>query len=80
MFITSKDVTERDIKGDVNKVRQFLKDIGYKQRGDTKSNKSKLRRNDDPIRLKRARIQIHRSRYPDRIREVEENATRKNCG
>ena len=42
MFITSKDVTERDIKGDENKLKQFLKDIGYKQRGDTKSNRSKL--------------------------------------
>ena len=42
MFITNKDVTERDIKGDENKIKQFLKDIGYKQRGDTKSNRSKL--------------------------------------
>ena len=44
MFITSKDVTERDIKGDEIKLKQFLKDIGYKQRGDTKSNRSKLMR------------------------------------
>ena len=42
MFITSKDVTERDIKGDENKIKQFLEGIGYKQRGDTKSNRSKL--------------------------------------
>ena len=42
MFITNKNVTERDIKGDENKIKQFLKDIGYKQRGDTKSNRSKL--------------------------------------
>ena len=42
MSITNKDVTERDIKGDENKIKQFLKDIGYKQRGDTKSNRSKL--------------------------------------
>ena len=42
ILITSKDVTERDIKGDENKIKQFLKDIGYKQRGDTKSNRSKL--------------------------------------
>ena len=42
MFIASKDVTERDIKGDEDKIKLFLKDIGYKQRGDTKSNRSKL--------------------------------------
>ena len=42
LFITNKDVTERDIKGDENKIKQFLRDIGYKQRGDTKSNRSKL--------------------------------------
>ena len=41
MFITNKDVTEKDIKGDKN-VKQLLKDIGYKQRGDTKSNRSKF--------------------------------------
>ena len=40
MFITKKDVTETDIKGNENKVNQFLKDIIYKQRGDTKSNRS----------------------------------------
>ena len=40
IFITNKDVTEIDIKGDENKIKQFLKDIGYKQRGDTKSNRS----------------------------------------
>ena len=28
--------------GDENKIKQFLRDIGYKQRGDTKSNRSKL--------------------------------------
>ena len=39
MFITSKDVTERDIKGDEIKIKQFLKDNGYKPRGDTKSNR-----------------------------------------
>ena len=44
MFITNKDLTERDIKGSENKIKQFLKDIGYKQRGDTKSNRSKLTR------------------------------------
>ena len=40
-FITNKRVTE-NIKGDEIKIKQFLKDIGYKQRGDTKSNSSKL--------------------------------------
>ena len=44
MFFTSKDVTEKDIKGDEIKIKQFLNDIGYKQRGDTKSNRSKLTR------------------------------------
>ena len=28
MFITNKNVTERDIKGDENKIKQFLRDIG----------------------------------------------------
>ena len=42
MFITNKNVTERDIKGDENKIKQFLRDIGYKQRGDSKSNRSKV--------------------------------------
>ena len=42
LFITNKDVTEIDIKGDENKIKQFLRDIGYKQRGDNKSNRSKL--------------------------------------
>ena len=42
MFITSKDVTQRDLKGDENKIKQFLKDIRYRRRGDTKSNRSKL--------------------------------------
>ena len=41
--ITNKNVTERDIKGDENK-KQFLIDIGHKQRGDTKSNRSNLLR------------------------------------
>ena len=42
IFITNKDVNERDIKGDENKIKQFLRDIGYKQRGDIKSERSKL--------------------------------------
>ena len=42
LFITNKDVTERVIKGDENQIKQFLRDIGYKQRGDTKRNRSKL--------------------------------------
>ena len=42
IFITNKDITERDIKGEENKIKQFLRDLGYKQRGDTKSNRSKL--------------------------------------
>ena len=44
IFITNIDVTERDIKGDESKIKQFLRDIGYKQRGVTKSNRSKLLR------------------------------------
>ena len=42
LFITNKDVTERDTKGDENKIKQTLRDIGYKQREDTKSNRSKV--------------------------------------
>ena len=43
MFNTIKDLIEGDeIKGDENKIKQFIRDIGYKQRGDTKSNRSKL--------------------------------------
>ena len=42
MCITNKNVTEGDIKGDENKIKRFLRDIGYKQRGDNKSNKSKV--------------------------------------
>ena len=38
MFINSKDVTEKDTEGDEDKIKQYLRDIGYKQRGDTKSN------------------------------------------
>ena len=41
MFITSKNVTQRDLKADENKIKQFLKDICYKQKRDTKSNRSK---------------------------------------
>ena len=45
MFITNKNVPERDIKmkkGEENKINRFLIDIGYKQSGDTKSNRSKF--------------------------------------
>ena len=42
MFITNENLTERDINGDENKIKRFLRDIGYKQRGDTKSNRSKV--------------------------------------
>ena len=44
MFITNKNVTERVIKCDENEINRFLRDIGYKQRGDTKSNRSKVER------------------------------------
>ena len=44
MFITNKNVTKRDIKYDENKIKRFLMDIGYKQRGDTKKNRSKVLR------------------------------------
>ena len=37
MFITNKDKTERDTEGDENNIKLFIKDIGYKQRGDTKN-------------------------------------------
>ena len=42
ILITNRDLTERDIKGDEDKIKQFLRDIAYKQKGDTKSNRSKL--------------------------------------
>ena len=42
MFITNKNVTERDIKDHENKIKKFLRDIVYKQRGETKSNRSKV--------------------------------------
>ena len=42
MFITNKNVTEKDIKGHENKIKQFLRDIGYKRRRETKSNRSKV--------------------------------------
>ena len=41
-FITNKDATERDIKGDENEIKQFPRNIGYKQRGNTKCNRSRL--------------------------------------
>ena len=41
MLITNKNVTKRDIKGDENNIKQFLRDIGYKQRGDTKGKRLK---------------------------------------
>ena len=44
IFITYKDVTKRDTKGDENEIKQFQRDIGYKQREDTKNNRSKLLR------------------------------------
>ena len=42
MFITNKNVTERVVKGDENKIKRCLRDIGYKQRGDNKSIRSKV--------------------------------------
>ena len=42
VFITNKNVTKRYIKSDENKIKRFLRDIGYKERGDTKSNRSKV--------------------------------------
>ena len=39
LFTTNKDVTERDKKGDENKIERFLRDIVYKKRGDTNSYK-----------------------------------------
>ena len=43
LFTTNKDVTEKDIRGEGNKIRLFLSDINYnRKRGDTKSNRLKL--------------------------------------
>ena len=43
LFATNKDVTEKDIRGEGNKLRFFLSDINYnRKRGDIKSNRVKL--------------------------------------
>ena len=43
LFVTNKDVTEKDIRGEGNKIRLFLSDINYnRKRGDIKSNRVKL--------------------------------------
>ena len=43
LFVTNKDVVEKDIRGEGNKIRLFLTDINYnRKRGDTKSNRVKL--------------------------------------
>ena len=43
MFVTNKDVTQKDIRGKENKIRLFLTDIKYnRKRGDIKSNRVKL--------------------------------------
>ena len=43
LFVTNKDVTEKDIRGEGNKIRLFLTDINYnRKRGDTKSNRVKF--------------------------------------
>ena len=41
-FVTKKDVTQKDIRGDEMKIRLFLSDINYnRKRGDTKNNRKK---------------------------------------
>ena len=43
MFVSNKDVTQKDIGGEENKIRLFLSDINYnRKRGDIKSNRVKL--------------------------------------
>ena len=43
LFVTNKDVTEKDIRGEGNKIKLFLSDINYNtKRGVTKSNRVKL--------------------------------------
>ena len=43
LFVTNKDVTEKDIRGEGNKIRLFLSDINYnRESGDIKSNRVKL--------------------------------------
>ena len=45
LCVTNKDVTEKDIRGERNKIRLFLSDINYnRKREDTKSNRVKLTR------------------------------------
>ena len=42
-FVTDKNVTGKDIRGEGKKIRLFLSDINYnRKRGDTKSNRVKL--------------------------------------
>ena len=43
LFVTNKNVTEKDIRGKGNKIGLFLNDISYnRKRGDIKSNRVKL--------------------------------------
>ena len=43
MFVTNKDVTQKDIRVEEMKIRLFLSDINYnRKRGDTKSNRVEL--------------------------------------
>ena len=43
MFVSNKDVTQKDIRCEENKIRLFLKDINHNRKGgDIKSNRVKL--------------------------------------
>ena len=42
LFVTNKDVTEKDIKHVEKHIIRFLRDIEYKRNGDNKSERAKL--------------------------------------
>ena len=42
IFVITRDVTEKDINDDKNKIKQFLGNIGYKRKADTRSNRAKV--------------------------------------
>ena len=61
LYVTNKDVTEKDIRGEGNKIRLFLSDINYNRiRGDTKSNRVKfIRRIETSFALPRRNPRHH---------------------
>ena len=62
LFVTNKDLTEKDIRGEGNKIKLFLSDINYnRKRGDNKSNRVKLiRRMETSLALPRRNPRHHK--------------------